>query len=51
MVQFLSINFFLDFFNFCRVFQKLPFLCVTLYNEDQSLNDTKGNHQCFLENY
>ena len=31
MVQFLSIIFFLDFFNFCWVFQKFPFLCVTLY--------------------
>ena len=32
MVQFLSINFFfLDFFNFCWVFQKFPFFCVTLY--------------------
>ena len=35
MVQFLSINFFfLDFFNFCWVFQKFPFLlspciCIT----------------------
>jgi len=32
MVHFLSINFFLDFFNFCWVFQKFPFFCVTLYN-------------------
>ena len=33
MLQFLSINFFfLDFFNFCWVFQKFPFFCVTLYN-------------------
>ena len=32
MVQFLSINFFfLDFFNFCWVFQKFPFFCVILY--------------------
>ena len=31
MVQFLSIFFFLDFFNFCWVFQKFPFFCVTLY--------------------
>ena len=32
MVQFLSINiFFLDFFNYCWVFQKFPFFCVTLY--------------------
>ena len=31
MVQFLSINFFLDFFNFCWVFQEFPFFCVTLY--------------------
>ena len=32
MVQFLSIIFFfLDFFNFCWVFQKFPFFCVTLY--------------------
>ena len=32
MVQFLSINFFfLDFFNFCWVFQKFLFFCVTLY--------------------
>ena len=30
MVQFLS-NFFLDFFNFCWVFQKFTFFCVTLY--------------------
>ena len=30
MVQFLSIIFFLDFFNFCWVFQKFPFFCVTL---------------------
>ena len=30
MVQFLSF-FFLDFFNFCWVFQKFPFVCVTLY--------------------
>ena len=35
MVQFLSINFFfLDFFNFCWVFQKFPFFCVILYNTD-----------------
>jgi len=32
MVQFLSIIFFLDFFDFCWVFQKFPFFCVTLYN-------------------
>ena len=31
MVQFLSIIFFLDFFNFCWGFQKFPFFCVTLY--------------------
>jgi len=32
MVQFLSIIFFLlDFFNFCWVFQKFPFFCVSLY--------------------
>ena len=32
MVQFLLINFFfLDFFNFCWVFQKFPFFCVTPY--------------------
>ena len=32
MVQFLSIYFFfLDFFNFCWVFQKFTFFCVTLY--------------------
>jgi hypothetical protein len=32
MVQFLSIIFFFfDFFNFCWVFQKFPFFCVTLY--------------------
>ena len=31
MVQLLSIFFFLDFFNFCWVFQKFPFFCVTLY--------------------
>ena len=31
MVQFLSIIFFsLDFFNFCWIFQKFPFFCVTL---------------------
>jgi len=29
MVQFLSIIFFLDFFNFCWVFQKFQFFCVT----------------------
>jgi len=30
MVQFLSINFlFLDFFNFCWVFQKFPFFIVS----------------------
>ena len=29
MVQFLSIIFF--FFNFCWVFQKFPFFCVTFY--------------------
>ena len=34
MVQFLSIIFFLDFFNFCWVFQNFPFFCVTLYKED-----------------
>ena len=35
MDQFLSIVFFsfLDFFNFCWVFQKFPFFFVTLYNE------------------
>ena len=34
MFQFLSIIFFfLDFFNFCWVFQTFPFLCVTLYNK------------------
>ena len=31
MVQFLSIIFFFDFFNFCCVFQKFPFFCVILY--------------------
>ena len=31
MVQFLSIIFLLDFFNFCWVFQKFPFFCVSLY--------------------
>ena len=32
MVQFLSIIFFfLDFFNFCWVFQKFPFFCITLF--------------------
>ena len=32
MTQFLSvIFFFLDFFNFCWVFQKFPFFCVVLY--------------------
>ena len=31
MVQFLSIFFFLDFFNFCWGFQKFQFFCVTLY--------------------
>jgi len=32
MVQFLSTNFFfLDFFNFCWVFSKVPVFCVTLY--------------------
>ena len=37
MVQFLSINFFfLDFFNFCWVFQKFPFFCVNLYVYNQS---------------
>jgi hypothetical protein len=33
MVQFLSIFFFLDFFNFCCVFQKFSFFCVTLYKK------------------
>ena len=33
MFQFLS-KCFLDFFNFCWVFQKFPFFCVTLYNLD-----------------
>jgi len=31
MVQFVLIFFFFDFFNFCWVFQKFPFFCVTLY--------------------
>ena len=32
MVQFMSIIFFFfDFFNFCWVFQKFPFFCVSLY--------------------
>ena len=31
MVQFLSIIFFFDFFNFCWVFLKVPFFCVILY--------------------
>jgi hypothetical protein len=31
MVKFLSIFFFLDFFNICWDFQKFPFFCVTLY--------------------
>ena len=31
MVQFVNKFFFLDFFNFCWVFQKFPFFCVTLY--------------------
>ena len=31
MVHFLSIIFFLDFFNFCWGFQNFPFFCVTLY--------------------
>jgi hypothetical protein len=34
LVQFLSIKIFLlDFYNFCWVFQKFPFFCVTLYNQ------------------
>ena len=31
MVQFLSIIFFLDFFNFCWVFQKFPFFVSPVY--------------------
>ena len=31
MVQFLSINFFLGFFQFLLGFSKVPFFCVTLY--------------------
>ena len=31
MVQFLSIIFFLGFFNFCWGIQKFPFFCITLY--------------------
>ena len=41
MVQFLSIIFFfLYFFNFCWVFQKFPFFCVTLYNMTQHFSHT-----------
>ena len=36
MVQFPVNNFFfLDFFNFCWVFQKFPFFCVILYKEHE----------------
>ena len=31
MVQFLSINVFLDFFNFVEFFKSSRFFCVTLY--------------------
>ena len=42
MVQFLSIIFFfLDFFNFCWVFQKFPFFGVTLYFRKQIKEKTK----------
>jgi len=35
MVQFLSINFFfLNFLNFCWVFQKFPFFCVALFKKE-----------------
>ena len=42
MVQFLSI-FFFYFFNFCWVFQKFPFFCVTLYNI-HNIEITRGNN-------
>ena len=42
MVQFLSIKlFFLDFFNFCWVFQKFPFFCVTLYKKAGCMLDSE----------
>ena len=44
MVHFLSIFFFfLDFFNFCCVFQKFPFFCVTC------IWDTAGIHLRILD--
>ena len=46
MVQFLSINFFfLDFFNFCWVFQKFPFfLCLPVYSEFPSILPCMNMH-------
>jgi len=47
MVQFLSIKFFFfDFFNFCWVFQKFPFFCVTLYNH--TLQSVTAALLCFV---
>ena len=37
MVQFLSIFFFLDFFNFCWVFQKFPFFCHPVFEHISGL--------------
>jgi hypothetical protein len=31
----------LDFYNFCWVFQKFPFFCVTLYNQGNPLGVTE----------
>ena len=52
MVQFLSIIFFFDFFNFCWVFQKFPIICVTLYNnddDDDNDNNNNNNNKVMLD--
>ena len=44
MVHFLSINFFfLDFFNFCWVFQKFPFFFVSLCIFSRFASSYSGN--------
>jgi len=47
MVQFLSINFFLDFFNFCWVFQKFSFfvsLCITGVKHLDAIRENKKGY-------
>ena len=48
MVQFLSINFFLGFFQFFLGFSKVPVFCVILYSA--MMNERASEHETSVEN-